>query len=258
MKTYWLVILATIVTVFAGHECHAQFWSVTNRTYDGIRDTNSSPTVLGHAGQHCELGDIPDYRLPYGMMKRYFPETNIYSNRDTYADDWYSSTLRAMQEPSLYEATNQLDIVAYRVVVLFSGLDDATRITITTNGIFIRNVTTRCGDWTPHYIDFIRELATTNSLPSDISRTIETTIWNKEFKPQYKASEDGFTVFIEGVRSGTYRMIEMHCPYRYSKDREERRFVTLWNAIAGVTNIYGATMFKYNSLRGLPVRDPMR
>jgi len=183
----------------------------------------------------CGSSALADDSVP-----QFFP---ISTNRNpvnavsSFRSRWYSKHLSAMQEPSLFEATNSSAIAAYRFTYLPTwGRPLAVRTVVSTNQLYVRKVMlTGSGGYAPEVIGITQESVSTNGLPADVSELIAKTIWNEKFQPTDARGLDGSEWIIEGVSDGRYRVISLWCPGAYSEDPQHKVFIDLCGKIVGLT-----------------------
>ena len=195
-------------------------------------------------------------------VPQYFPTStnrNPVNAVSSFCSRWYGGHLSAMQEPSLFQATNRSDIAAYRFTYLPTwGRPLAVRMVVSTNQLYVRKVMlTGSGGYAPGVIGLTQESVTTNVLPKDVSELISKTIWNENFQPTDNRGRDGSEWIIEGIRNGKYRVISLWCPGAYSDDPQHKIFIDLCGKIIGLT---GETMEKVmGDCHRLNLKDdPMR
>lgn len=149
---------------------------------------------------------------------KYFPAGSLSSRGriDQFVSEWYAKQLKALEEPSLWELSKTQKTQTYRFVWLRT-FHHPVAIRIDMNPDGTSRLTTKmasgAGGYAPGEL-IQNDVATLTKERTDLFlRTIDTNnFWKLPSFDESRRGFDGAQWIIEGVRDGTYRIVDRWCP----------------------------------------------
>jgi len=161
------------------------------------------------------LNNPPDANPQY-FPKGIFGDTSDKGAFKDFLTRWYSSDLRAMHEPSLFEATSKdRSLIAYRFLWLRTFHHPiAIRLTIRPdgNGALTGKVTSGAGGYEPGDITWNESIDTPKAQVQQFINAVQMAEFWTSPSDQHWGGNDGAQWIMEGVQGGTYHVVDRWSP----------------------------------------------
>ena len=147
---------------------------------------------------------------------QYFSKSSLDSRGDDFKAQWYSSQLRALQEPSLFELAKVPDSESYRFLWLRSfNHPIAIRVDLKPDGTGV--LTTKVANGAGGFRPGVLTVNTTRILTKEEVQTILLRIskfgfWQAPNPVDDQTGTDGSQWVIEGVKKGQYHVVDRWMP----------------------------------------------
>ena len=154
---------------------------------------------------------------PPDTHPQYFPKDSFANDPDSsdFEARWYAKHLRAMAEPSLLDASKDRTVVAYRFLWLRTFHHPiAVRLTIRPDGTasLVGKETTGQGGYKAGVVSVSKSSEVSALQVQEFLRLLqEATFWSSRTKED-AGGDDGAEWILEGVRDGTYLVVDRWSP----------------------------------------------
>jgi hypothetical protein len=149
---------------------------------------------------------------------QFFPKSSLGTDarEDSFKSQWYSSHLRALNEPSLLELAKRKDVESYRFLWLRSFHHPvAVRLDVKGDGssVLVTKMSSGAGGYNPGRIitNTSREL-TPQDTREFLSKIEAVGFWNAPNPVDDQRGTDGSQWIIEGVKVGKYHVVDRWSP----------------------------------------------
>jgi hypothetical protein len=158
--------------------------------------------------------------LTYGQnvkrSRKYFPESSIDARQDGFKNKWYSTQLEALQEPSLYRLVSTPAANSYRFLWLRSFHHPiAIRVDLNPDGtgVLTTKIGSGSGGFRPGTLSENKSRLLSHEETSNfLSVVSEVHFWNTPNPVNDQAGTDGSQWIIEGVKRGSYHVVDRWTP----------------------------------------------
>ena len=147
---------------------------------------------------------------------QYFPKSSLDSRGDNFKSEWYSSELRALEEPSLFELEKTPSVESYRFLWLRTfNHPVAIRLDLLPDGTSTLTTKTASGEagFHPGVLDENRSrVLTKDETQAFLSKVGKLGFWQAPNPVNDQAGTDGSEWIIEGVKAGQYHVVDRWMP----------------------------------------------
>jgi hypothetical protein len=147
---------------------------------------------------------------------QYFPKSSLDSRGDSLKSNWYSSQLRALEEPSLFDLAKTPSAESYRFLWLRSfNHPIAIRLDPRPDGtsVLTTKVASGEGGFHPGVVDEnSSRVLTKNETQTFLSKVDKLGFWQAPNPVNDQGGTDGSQWIIEGVKGGRYHVIDRWTP----------------------------------------------
>jgi len=156
------------------------------------------------------------YLVAAPCYSQFFPKSSLDSRGDGFKAEWYSTQLKALNEPSLFALTKVADAESYRFLWLRTFQHPvAIRLDHQMDGTWM--LTTKegggAGGYKPGQVvtDTFRKL-TAQEIQAFLTKVQGDHFWNAPNPVNDQAGTDGSQWIIEGVKAGKYHVVDRWIP----------------------------------------------
>jgi hypothetical protein len=204
-------LLDGVVPIMRARSIQAVFYLVlvigvnAGRSQTNTQSKTAAPSILN---------------FPPDADPRYFPKGIFGDSSDSgsfkdFAARWYSAYLRAMHEPSLFEASNDRSLVAYRFLWLRTFHHPiAIRLTIRPNGTgtLIGKITSGAGGYKTGVMTWDKSVEiSTAQVQQFLIASQKAAFWTLPTGGLARGN-DGAQWIMEGVHAGVYHVVDRWSP----------------------------------------------
>jgi len=137
-------------------------------------------------------------------------------SKGTFKNQWYSSQLQALKEPSLYSLRNNLSTESYRFLWLRTFHNPiAIRLDLRPDGTsdLIVKVASGAGGYNPGVLREQRaQLISKEQTAAFLKRISDLRFWDAPNPVKEEGGEDGSQWIIEGLKAGRYHVVDRWSP----------------------------------------------
>ena len=149
-------------------------------------------------------------------LAQFFPKSSLDPRGDDFKANWYSTQLRALQEPSLFALATNRKAESYRFLWLRTFHHPvAVRVDLQADGswMLVTKVANGAGGYSPGSVttNTSRQL-TAHEVQSFRSKVESGGFWNAPSPINDQTGTDGSQWIIEGVKAGRYHVVDRWMP----------------------------------------------